>query len=65
MHSSPHHFFPTVLEVQFQSSTYRVSKSEGSVEICLERVGSAVIAPGVKINLILVEVSEKHLGRIQ
>ena len=51
-----------VLEVQFDRSSYRVNESDGFTVVCLERVGSAVIVPGVTIDMFLVEVSDKHLG---
>ena len=47
---------------EFNMSSYRVNESAGIMEICLVRVGSATIAPGVTIDMFLVEVSDKHLG---
>ena len=34
------------------------------LEICVEKVGSAEIAPGVTVNIVVVEISDKHLGTI-
>ena len=45
-------------------SSYRVNESAGSVQICVEKVGSAEIAPGVTVNIVVVEISDKHLGTI-
>ena len=51
-----------MLEVQLNRSSYRVNESAGFTVVCLERVGSATIAPGVTIDMFLMEVSDKHLG---
>ena len=59
-----HFVFLAVLEVQFDRSSYRVNESAGSVQICVEKVGSAEIAPGVTVKIVVVEVSDKHLGTI-
>ena len=56
--------FLAVLEMQFDRSSYRVNESAGSVQICVEKVGSAEIAPGVTVNIVVVEISDKHLGTI-
>ena len=56
--------FLAVLEMQFDRPSYRVNESAGSVLICVEKVGSAEIAPGLTVNIVVVEVSDKHLGTI-
>lgn len=54
--------FPAVLELRFESTSYSVNESAGSLEICLEVFDSAEIAPSVSVDVYIVEVSDEPLG---
>lgn len=54
--------FPAVLELRFESTSYSVNESAGTLEICLEVFDSAEIAPSVSVDVYIVEVSDEPLG---
>ena len=57
-------FFKTtaVLLLNFTKSSYEVRLNNGRVSICLEAVGLAQVAPGVRVPVQLMAMSANHQG---
>ena len=57
-------FFKTtaVLLLNFTKSSYEVRLNNETVNICLEAVGLAQLAPGVRVPVQLMAMSANHLG---
>ena len=50
------------LLLNFTKSSYEVRLSNGTVNICLEAVGLAQVAPGVRVPVQLMAMSANHQG---
>ena len=48
--------------MKFEHSLYTVNESVGRLDVCLQRLDSAIIAPGVTIPLLIEELSSENLG---
>ena len=51
-----------MFEVNFESSTYTVNGTAGTLTVCLEKGDIVDIAPGIIIEINLIEVSDEPLG---
>ena len=51
-----------MFEVNFESSTYTVNETAGTLTVCLEKGDIVDIAPGIIIEINLIEVSDEPLG---